>query len=106
MQLPTKLVLVRHAETEANLHQVWQGDLDAPLTSRGLQQLAATAERLAQLHANKPIDLLYVSPLPRARSTASAIALATGLPIVIEDGLREFGLGDWEGRSFRELREV
>src|SRR5688500_1670660 len=27
---PTRLVLVRHAETEANLSQVWQGDLDAP----------------------------------------------------------------------------
>src|SRR3954465_4183075 len=106
MQLPTKLLLVRHAETDANLNQVWQGDLDAPLTARGLQQVKATAERLAQLHASDPIDLFYVSPLPRAQSTASAIAEATGLSIIIEQGLREFSLGDWEGRSFRELREV
>jgi broad specificity phosphatase PhoE len=106
MQLPTKLILVRHAETEANLDQVWQGDLDAPLTARGLHQVKATADRLAKLHAGEPIDVFYVSPLPRAQSTASAIAKATGLPLIIEYGLREFGLGDWEGRSFRELREV
>lgn len=102
----TKLILVRHAETEANLNQVWQGDLDAPLTPRGLEQVLATAARLAQLHATEPIHVFYVSPLPRAQSTAAAIAEAVGLPTVIEDGLREFGLGDWEGRSLRELREM
>lgn len=106
MQRPTKLLLVRHGETEANLNQVWQGDLDAPLTARGLQQVKATAEHLAQLHAGEPIDAFYVSPLPRAQSTADAISKAIGLPIIIEQGLREFSLGDWEGRSFRELREV
>jgi broad specificity phosphatase PhoE len=102
----TRLILVRHAETEANLNQVWHGDLDAPLTPRGQAQVLATAHRLAELHAVQPIDLFYVSPLPRAQSTAAAIAEAIGLPVLIEPGLREFGLGDWEGRSFRELREL
>jgi broad specificity phosphatase PhoE len=103
---PTRLILVRHAETEANLEQLWQGDLDAPLTRRGLLQVEATAQRLAEMHRQEPFDLFYVSPLPRAQSTAAAIAQATALPILIEDGLREFGLGDWEGRSLRELREM
>jgi probable phosphoglycerate mutase len=102
----TTLILVRHAETEANFNQVWQGDLDAPLTPRGLAQVIATATRLAQMHAAEPIDFFYVSPLARAQSTAAAIAEAMGLGTVIEDALREFGLGDWEGRSLRELREV
>jgi probable phosphoglycerate mutase len=102
----TRLIVVRHAETEANLNQVWQGDLDAPLTERGRQQVTATALRLAELHASDPIDLFYVSPLPRARSTAAAIAEATKLSLLIESELREFSLGEWEGRSFRELREV
>jgi broad specificity phosphatase PhoE len=100
------LILVRHAETEANVNQVWQGDLDAPLTPRGLEQVLATAERLAQLHAAEPIDLFYVSPLPRAQSTAAAITQATGLTSIVEAGLREFGLGEWEGRSLRELHEL
>lgn len=104
--MPTRLILVRHAETEANLEQLWQGDLDAPLTHRGLLQVEATAQRLAEMHRQEPFDLFYVSPLPRAQSTAAAIAQATALPLLIEDGLREFGLGDWEGRSLRELREI
>jgi len=102
----TRLILVRHAETEANTSQVWQGDLDAPLTLRGQQQVIATAARLARFHAVVGIDRFYVSPLPRAQSTAAAIAEAIGLPAIVESGLREFSLGDWEGRSFRELREV
>ena len=101
----TQLVLVRHAETEANLQQLWQGDLDAPLTARGIEQVTATATLLAQWHAAHPFDVFYVSPLPRSQSTAAAIAEATQLPMVIEDGLREFSLGDWEGRTLRELRE-
>lgn len=103
---PTRLILVRHGETEANLNQVWHGALDAPLTPRGEEQVAATAACIAQLHGTQPIDVFYVSPLPRAQSTAAAIAQATGLSVQIEDGLREFGLGDWEGRSLRELREL
>ncbi len=102
----TKLILVRHAETEGNVSQVWHGALDAPLTERGQQQVAATATRLAQLHAEQPIDVFYVSPLPRAQSTADAIAVATDLLPITEPALREFGLGDWEGRTLQELREV
>ncbi len=103
---PTQLILVRHGETEGNVNQVWHGALDAPLTPRGLEQVSATATRLAELHETHPIDHFYVSPLPRAMSTAQAIAAAIGLEPVIEEGLREFDLGDWEGRSFRDLREV
>ena len=102
----TRLILVRHAETEANTNQIWHGDLDAPLTARGQQQVIATAARLARFQADAGIHHFYVSPLPRAQSTAAAIAKAIGLPAIVESGLREFSLGDWEGRSFRELREV
>lgn len=102
----TRLILVRHAETEANVSQLWQGDLDAPLTRRGEQQVIATATHLAKLHHATPIHTFYASPLPRAQSTAVAIAAATGLSMLVEHDLREFSLGEWEGRSLRELREV
>jgi probable phosphoglycerate mutase len=104
-QRHTTLIIVRHAETEGNLNRVWHGDLDAPLTPRGEEQVIATAKRLAEMHVADPIDHFYVSPLQRAQSTAAAIAKAIGLTPVIEDGLREFGLGDWEGRSLVELRD-
>ncbi len=102
----TTLILIRHGETEANVQQVWQGSLDAPLTVRGQQQVAATAVRVAALSQQHPIDAFYVSPLPRARSTALAIATAIQRQPTIAAGLREFDLGDWEGRSFRDLKET
>jgi 2,3-bisphosphoglycerate-dependent phosphoglycerate mutase len=101
----TRLVLVRHGETEGNVSQVWHGSLDAPLTRRGQQQVAAVAARMAAWQDELPVHAFYVSPLPRAQSTAAAIAAAIGVTPQVEPGLREFDLGDWEGRSFRELRE-
>ena len=101
----TRLILVRHGETEANLLQLWHGSLDAPLTPRGRRQVEATAQRFAGCVKQIQIDRLYVSPLPRARSTAAAISAAIGLPPVVEDGLREFSIGDWEGRTFRDLMD-
>lgn len=103
--MSTRLILVRHGETEANVAQIWHGSEDAPLTARGRRQVAATAERMARLAAERRVDACYVSPLPRAQSTARAIADAIGCEPQIEVGLREFGLGDWEGRSFVELRD-
>jgi broad specificity phosphatase PhoE len=106
MNKRTTLILVRHGETEANVSQVWHGALDAPLTERGRQQVAATAAYFAQAVRTERIDRLYVSPLARAQSTAAAIADATGLTPIVEPGLREFSIGDWEGRTMQDLRET
>jgi broad specificity phosphatase PhoE len=101
----TRLILVRHGETEANVDGIWHGSADAPLTERGKAQVEAVARRLAELHVQVPVEAFYTSGLPRARSTAAAVANIIGVQPVIEDGLREFSIGDWEGRSFLELRE-
>lgn len=103
---PTTLILVRHGETESNVQQVWYGAMDAPLTERGRLQVASTGERMAVLNRRYPADVFYVSPLSRAQSTAAAIAEAIGMEPLVEEGLREFDLGDWEGRSFQDLRET
>jgi broad specificity phosphatase PhoE len=100
------LILVRHGETEGNVSKVWHGSEDAPLTERGRRQVQATAQRLKELHQQYHVDALYVSPLPRAQSTASAIAKAINIEPIVEPGLREFSIGDWEGRSFRELQQM
>ena len=103
MSKTTRVILVRHGETEANLLQMWHGSMDAPLTERGKLQVQATAQRFAECVERIRIDRIYVSPLPRAQSTAAAIGAAINLRPVIEDGLREFSIGDWEGRTFRDL---
>jgi probable phosphoglycerate mutase len=102
----TRLILLRHGETEANVAQIWQGSLDAPLSPKGQAQVAATADRFQELVKTFPVDRIYVSPAGRAQRTAAPIVDVLGHPAQVHDPLREFDLGDWEGRSFQDLRET
>ncbi len=102
----TRLILLRHAETEANVNGIWHGALDAPLTPLGEAQVVATTRRLLEIDRESPIDHIYVSPLARAQRTAQALAKAIEIDVRIEPGLSEMSIGDWEGRSFVQLREV
>ena len=98
----TILTLVRHGETSANIDGVWHGSTDTPLTLRGRAQ----AERVARYAADNlagSASAIYASPLQRARNTADAIARSLALSVEEDAGLREYDLGSWEGRSYREL---
>ena len=55
--------------------------------------------------ANADACAIYSSDLQRARHTAEPIAHALGLEIVLDAGLREYDLGSWEGKTYRELQE-
>lgn len=100
----TTLYLIRHGETDANVAGVWQGSTDSSLNARGQAQAQALAQRIAR--ERLPIRVIYSSPLQRAHQTARAIAQALGdVPIVLDPGLAEYHLGDWEGLSYQELRD-
>lgn len=88
-----KLLLIRHAQTIWNAAGRVQGQADPPLSPAGLEQCQALGRRLGGLR----LDALYTSDLDRARLTAAAVAEATGTPAILEPGLREVGLGRWEG---------
>lgn len=97
------LVLVRHGETSANLDGVWHGSTDTPLTARGHTQARRVADRLARDYADAVA--VYASDLRRAWDTADPIARSLGLEPRPEAGLREYDLGAWEGKTYRELHE-
>ena len=99
----TVLTLVRHGETSANLDGVWHGATDTPLTERGRAQADRVAAYLKQ--AQGDASALYASDLQRARHTAGPISDSLGIPLRIEVGLREYDLGRWEGKTYRELHE-
>lgn len=102
MERPTtRLILVRHGETAANVAGRMQGRGDDPLTERGRQQVQAVARRLQQ--EQPAIAAIYTSPLLRARATAQGIGGALGLEPQIRDGLQEMDLGTLEGVSPAEL---
>ena len=101
MTVKGKLLLVRHGQTSANINHVWHGHTDTPLTELGQRQAA----RLGQgFHHYLPrVDAIYASPLQRARITAEHIADVADQTVVLDPRLMEFGVGDWEGRSFDDL---
>jgi len=98
---PTRVTLVRHGETSANALRVWHGSTDTALTPAGQRQAQRVAEHLAANHGDA--SALYASPLTRARDTARPIAERLGLTARIEEDLREYHLGAWEGISYAEL---
>jgi len=97
----TQLIIVRHGQTEWNIAGIRQGHLDSRLTSKGIAQAKALAQRLAQ----EKFDALYSSDLGRAVQTAMEIADLTGHEIVTDPCLRERHLGIFQGLNAEEIAE-
>lgn len=91
----TRLLLVRHGETDANVAGRMQGRGNDPLTPRGQQQARAVAARLKA--EGRPIAAIYSSSLLRASQTADAIGEALGLTPRLRAALQEMHLGDLDG---------
>ena len=89
------ILLIRHGETSLNVARVLQ-PADTPLNERGIAQADALAQRLTTLQ----VGTIVSSDLPRARSTAQAIAAATGAAIEFTPLLQERDFGDWRGRPY------
>ncbi len=96
----TRLLIVRHGQSEANKNCIFAGHTDTPLSELGLAQAARTAEYIAE---NYHVDCVYASDLLRAYHTGKAVADRLGLDVKTHHKLREIYAGDWEGRPFDEL---
>jgi probable phosphoglycerate mutase len=85
---------LRHGETDWNARGISQGNVDIPLNPTGFAQARSAAERLR----NRGITTIVASPLSRARVTAEMVGETLGLPVAIDDGLREVAFGVQEGQ--------
>ncbi|GLV86633.1 bifunctional RNase H/acid phosphatase [Streptomyces lavendulae subsp. lavendulae] len=104
MGAPATFVLLRHGETALTPQKRFSGSggTDPELSPAGRRQAAAVAEALA---ARGTVQAVVSSPLRRCRETAQAVADRLGLPVAVEEGLRETDFGAWEGLTFAEVRE-
>nr|WP_286177764.1 glucosyl-3-phosphoglycerate phosphatase [Arthrobacter sp. SLBN-53] len=96
-----RLVLLRHGQTEWNAGSRMQGQIDIDLTELGRNQAAAAAEVLAK---RQPVAIVS-SDLRRAWDTATALGDRAGLPVRVDQRLRETHLGDWQGLTHIEVDE-
>ncbi|MGJ9458726.1 histidine phosphatase family protein [Oceanobacillus sp. CF4.6] len=94
----TEIGLIRHGTTAWNKELRAQGSSDIPLDEEGLMQAKQVAERLN----SEKWNVIYSSDLSRARQTAEAIAIKTGIPVQVDSRLRELGGGLIEGTTEEE----
>lgn len=96
----TRLILIRHGETDWNNEGRWQGQVDVPLNATGRRQ----AQQMARSLEAAGITAIYSSDLQRARQTAQALADSIGLPLRLDSRLREIHQGEWQGLLFSEIQ--
>ncbi|MCB5182759.1 histidine phosphatase family protein, partial [Streptomyces antimicrobicus] len=101
---PTTFVLLRHGETALTPQKRFSGSggADPELSPAGRRQADAVAAALA---ARGTVQTVISSPLRRCRETAQAVADRLGLPVTVDEGLRETDFGAWEGLTFAEVKE-
>lgn len=97
----TKVFLVRHGQSEANLKGIFAGRTDLELSDLGRKQ----AEAVGKYLCDKDIDMIYSSPLKRAMSTAKPLSDLISKPVIPCDGIIEIYAGEWEAKEFSELSE-
>src|SRR5947209_12173794 len=96
-------LVARHGQSLFNVEQVVNG---VPTLGRGLsEQGIEEAERLAGQLAALPLDLVAVSPFPRALQTANIALAGREVPHLVDEDLGDVRIGKLEGRSLDAYRE-
>jgi broad specificity phosphatase PhoE/ribonuclease HI len=99
---PTRLLLLRHGQTELSRQRRYSGRGNPDLTDVGRRQAQDAARYLS---SKGGISAVVASPLSRAYDTAKAAADALGLDVQVDDDLIETDFGEWEGLTFLEAAE-
>jgi broad specificity phosphatase PhoE len=94
----TRLILIRHGETNWNLERRKQGRNDQPLNEKGAAQAKLAAEHVK---ANYDIKNVWSSPLQRCSNTAALF----DMPVATSDHLLEIDYGEWEGMLTGDIEQ-
>ena len=97
-----KILLLRHGAVQAETDEKRLiGQMDLPLTDMGRHQAQYWRECLSDV----PLARIISSDLSRCMETARIVAAGRSTPISPLTGLREINLGQWDGMSFRQIKE-
>jgi broad specificity phosphatase PhoE len=97
-------LIVRHGQSLFNIDKIVNGDpaLDRGLSEQGIEE----AERLAGQIAAVPLELVAVSPFPRALQTANVALEGRDVPRLVDEELGDVRIGELEGASLEAYRET
>lgn len=99
--MTTRVILIRHGQSEGNAEGRFGGHTATPLSARGMRQAEATAQALS----TETFDAIYSSDLPRAYHTALPLARMSGQEVEQREAFRERSVGVMEGLTFEEAAE-
>lgn len=91
------ITLIRHGMTEGNLKRTYTGQCDVPLCEQGVEGIKAKLSQYPEC------DLLFVSDLQRTHQTAAIIY--PGKEQIVVGNIRECDMGDFEGKTYDELKD-
>ncbi|MGL4523417.1 MAG: histidine phosphatase family protein [Bacilli bacterium] len=95
------IVLLRHAETEANVEKRYIGQTETNITARGVEQSKQLADLLQRRFT---WDFVFCSPQLRTQQTAHHLGIRQE-QLTIDERLSELHFGEWEGKTYKELVE-
>jgi probable phosphoglycerate mutase len=98
----TTFHLLRHGEKDAEEGLMIGRMPGIHLTAKGRAEARALTAHLAKT----PIKHIYSSPLERAQETAAPLAEAKKLPVEITAAFHEIDMGEWTGKTERQLARV
>ncbi len=93
-----KLYVIRHGETDMGKNRVI-ATVEEPLNEKGKEQAINVGKELNSLN----IDLIYCSPIGRAKHTLELLNLKKDIPVIIEDRIKERDVGVYEKVSFHDI---
>ena len=96
-----QIYLIRHGESTSDIENKYGGAYDDHLTVRGREGARVLAEKLH----GKGIEVIYCSPLLRAKEAAEIVNEKLGIPLSVVEGLRERDYGILNGMDKDEARE-
>ena len=92
-----KIYAIRHGQTDSNIKRIYNGAINEDINETGIAQ----AENAKKIINTKEYDVIYCSPMLRARHTCQIIN-EKNIPVIYDDRLVERTLGNLDGKKLSD----
>jgi len=98
----TKIIFVRHGESEKNVQHILSDSLDGwPLTEKGRSMAKEMGEGIVE-----QVDVIITSPILRAKETAEILNQKFNVKILEDVLIKEIAYGQWNNKSVEEREKI